>query len=306
VVDARTGGTLVRAARDGPYEIQVAPAVVYEALRFKNITLRNALVKLMTHQVFLRLMPEAYSESLEILYEVRRLQPERLSISPDTSFLKRVEADWRKKSGGFWVRARRSPSSEAGFLASLEGEMIDGAYAQAKNARREIMESDWKRNPPMDKTLASFQNPVSGWRGDKFEAWRGDSLTIVTYALRQIGAPYRDWIGPIVDLDHGLLDSPQWVRFWLYEVDKAYLPRQWLRWATSFAQRFRKITPGTPADSQLSTYFTETDLVISADRILLEILEEVRPYSPCKLPTGLLIRGGPSGVADLFERIVKC
>ena len=32
------------------------------------------------------------------------------------------------------------------------------------------------------------------------------------------------------------------------------------------AQRFRKVTPGSPGDTQLSTYFVETDVVITADK----------------------------------------
>ena len=35
---------------------------------------------------------------------------------------------------------------------------------------------------------------------------------------------------------------------------------------------------------QLFTYFIETDIVISADKAPTDILEECRPYAPCKLP----------------------
>lgn len=41
-------------------------------------------------------------------------------------------------------------------------------------------------------------------------------------------------------------------------------------------------------DTQLATYFIETDVVITADKALLEILEEYRPYAPCRLPEGCL------------------
>jgi hypothetical protein len=45
----------------------------------------------------------------------------------------------------------------------------------------------------------------------------------------------------------------------------------------SFAQRFRKVTGGPDADNQLFTYVLDTDVVISADKAFLAILDECRP-----------------------------
>jgi hypothetical protein len=123
----------------------------------------------------------------------------------------------------------------------------------------------------------------------------------MTYGLSQQGNPYRDWMAPFVEFDDGLLDSAAWVEFWLHLADKRALPRQWVRWAHSFAQRFRRVNPGSPGDTQLSVYFIETDVVRTADRALLEILEECRPYAPCQLPEGKLVPAGAPGVADLLR-----
>ena len=153
----------------------------------------------------------------------------------------------------------------------------------------------------MDKTLAGLSFPVPGWRGDMVEAWRIDSLVGMTYALARPGHAYRDWIAPFVELDEGLLRSSAWGEFWLYLADKVTMPRQWMRWAHSFAQRFRKVSPGSPGDTQLSTYFVETDVVITADKALLEILEECRLYAPCSLPEGKLVPAGAPGVAELLR-----
>jgi hypothetical protein len=65
----------------------------------------------------------------------------------------------------------------------------------------------WKRNPPMDKTPASLDFPVRGWRGDMVEAWRVERLIGMTYSLGRHGNAYRDWIAPFVELDEGLLHS---------------------------------------------------------------------------------------------------
>ena len=72
-------------------------------------------------------------------------------------------------------------------------------------------------------------------------------------------------------------------------------------WATHFAQRFRKVTPGSPADTQLYTYFPDTDIVITADKALLEILEESRPCAPCPLPSGYFVPPVREGSKTLYS-----
>jgi hypothetical protein len=52
-----------------------------------------------------------------------------------------------------------------------------------------------------------------------------------------------------------------------------------------------------------STYFLDTDVVITADKALLDILKECRPYAPCRLPDGKLIPAGAAGVADLLRML---
>jgi hypothetical protein len=121
--------------------------------------------------------------------------------------------------------------------------------------------------------------------------------------LAQRGNAYRDWNAPFVELDDGLLHSAAWVEFWLHLTDKTAMPRQWMRWAYSFAQRFRKVTPGSPGDTQLSTYFIETDVVVTADKALVDILDECRRYAPRQLPKGKLVSAGARGVEDLLRML---
>jgi hypothetical protein len=303
VIDDNAQGDLLRLARDSSYEMQIAPAVLYETLRLKDASRRAILVRLMTNPRFHRLMPEAYSESMEILREIKRVRPDWLRDKPDLRFFNRLKKDWSRRMGGFWVRCERSPQSEARFISQIEDDMMEGAKTQAKFARKEMIDGGWKSNPPMDKTLAGFNFAVPGWRGDMVEAWRVDSLVGLTYGLARQGHAYRDWIAPFVELDDHLLRSAAWGEFWLYLAQKSELPRQWLRWAHAFAQRFRSVTPGSAGDTQLSTYFVETDVVITADKALIEILEECRPYAPCPLPEGKLLPAGAPGVANLLQML---
>jgi hypothetical protein len=302
VIDSGASGELLRAVRDSSKDVQIAPAVVYETLRMSNVALRDARIKLMTNRRFKRLMPEAYSESMEILREIERVRPEWLSATPDLNYFTQARADWQRKLNGFWVRCEKYPAGEAAWLASVgDSQKLDAARAQTKNARQEMQSSGWKSNPPMDKTLAGYSEPLRGWRGDMVEAWRWDSWSGLSYALGTVGNAYRDWIAPFLGTGIKLLDSAEWVEFWLYEASKENLPRQWLRWGHEFSQRFRSVTPGSPGDVQLSTYFVETDMVISGDGALLDILEQCRPYAPCQLPKGLRISSGAPGVHQLLE-----
>jgi hypothetical protein len=176
VVDNKSQGALLHVARDGAYDVQIAPGVLYETLRLEDTLLRATLVRLMTNSRF-------YSESMEILREIERARPDWLRAAPDLQFANRLMKDWNRKMGGFWVRCARSPESEARFLGRREREMIEGAQTQTELARKEMIRSGWKRNPSMDKTLAGFPHPVPGWRGDMVEAWRMDSLIGLTDSL---------------------------------------------------------------------------------------------------------------------------
>lgn len=303
VIDTGAEGELLGVVRDRRGAIQVAPAVVYEALRLKNRPIRKKLIALMTHQRFVRLMPDAYSEAIEILQEIRRLRPDWLRPNPHTEFFRRSRNDWSRRMGGFWVRCAQSPDEESQRLEVLEGSLLAQTSDQLKAARKEMMESGWKKNPSMDKTFAGLPRAVPGWNGELVEAWRVESWIGVTYGLSRPAHPYRDWIAPFVEIDDGLLSSAGWVEFWLHLTNAEALARQWMRWGHAFAQRFRKVTDGSGGDNQLFTYLLDTDLVITADKAFLEILEECRPFAPLRLPRGTLVPAGARGVEAMLSTL---
>src|SRR5204863_1534576 len=104
-----------------------------------------------------------------------------------------------------------------------------------------------------------------GWRGDTIDSWRTHAFTTVTPSLANPEHPYTTWLGADVDVGAMLSDSAGWVRFWFYDVDLHAVPRCWLRWAFDCLQVFRKVTDGTPCDTELATYLLEADIVLSSD-----------------------------------------
>ena len=115
VVDQRAQVALRSAARASGSDFLVTPAVVFETLRMGDAGLRDTFVRLMTDPRFVRLMPEAYTESWEILEEIERVRPEWLRQAPDLRSFDRLYKNWSRRSGGFWAGARvireRRPAS---------------------------------------------------------------------------------------------------------------------------------------------------------------------------------------------------
>ena len=83
VADAGAGPELLRTAIRGRIEIQVAPTVVFETLAIGNQELRNRHILLLTHPAWRHLMPDAYSECMELLGEIKRHRPEWLRSQPE-------------------------------------------------------------------------------------------------------------------------------------------------------------------------------------------------------------------------------
>lgn len=301
-VDEKLAGRLVAFARRGKIHIQIAPAVIYETLRQKkDVNKRDEIIAVMTNRNFVRLMTEAYSESVEILREIAKVCPEVFRKEPHFAKFERQRNDWTHKLNGFWSRCKSDVPSEAHFVSTLHDDFFKKAHEQTLFVRHEMNAQGIKEMPPLGGIMASLQQGTVGWNGKKVEAWRFESLNSINYHLAQGEGAYYDWLSPFIQIDHRFLRGREWISFWLHGAKKENLPRQWLRWAHSFSQRFRKVTSGSPGDNQLFAYLLETDVVITADKVFLDILEACRGDSPCTLPEGKRISANRQGVVALIE-----
>ena len=300
LVDCGEENSLIELALSDKLLVQITPATVNETLRLGDGKLMNKIVRLQTKPCFDRLWPEALVNSIDIINEIKRLHPEWMLRNPDNFSLKKWTTFWDKK---WWARVRKSPISESKHLHQVEGKLLKLLRDQSETNRKEMRKSPWRQNNlPMSTWQAEVPWPYPGWESKTLvDLWRLKTLISLTNSILQ----HKNGMYPIleaaVDLSRGLLISKQWENFWLYEVKKGNLPRFWLEWSHEFASSFRKTTPRTPGDTQLFTYLPDTDVFVSADKGILSILDEVRPYSPIQLPRALKLAGGRAGVDALLN-----
>jgi hypothetical protein len=298
--DAEAIEPLRMRAKASKVHILVAPAVVYEMLRTPGPELRARQVKAVTLRSWKRLMTESFEECRDVREAIRRHRPEWLRSRPDLASFYRSRANWAG-ARGFWHRARHDTAGEAARLASLEGDEIRLARAQAQ-ARRADLKSLHFDSMVLTGWTGRPIRPVPGWDGTDVDAWRLDSVQSWSRSLA-LGRqhPALDWLGPFVDLRRIAEERRSWNHLWLHEVDVKELPLEWMRWAVSVLQGVRKVTPGTPGDNQLSVYCYEADLLVSADKAFVEIINRVRQDAPAPVAEARLVRRGE----DPLKRIVS-
>jgi hypothetical protein len=92
---------------------------------------------------------------------------------------------------------------------------------------------------------------------------------------------------------------------WLYEVGRTDAPREWMRWAVSFLQGLRKVTAGTPADSQIALYAYEADVFLSGDKGLVDIINTVRGDAPAPTARAQRILSDADALGQI-EAVLEC
>lgn len=296
------------AARYG-VRILIAPSVLYEALRLEDRDLRSKLIRLMTNTSWKRLMPEAYDESLELLHEIKRLRKQWCRAQPDLAKTARLKADWCSVRKGFWMRLRNNPDPERCHLQQLEGKMLEDARDQAKRNRHIMQDAGWRYDTiNLNEITGNYMNSAPGWNGDNIEPWRVYSLNFFfnLFKSSRVCHPYIDWISGIVDLNKAVSSREEWNRFWLYEVKTENIPRQWLRWAFETLQGSRKVNDGTPCDAQLSTYLTDCDYFVTADKTMTQIIDKCWNSSPFQIAKAILVHGDKIEAVDDLLHLIKC
>lgn len=279
------------------FDIAVAacPAVGYEFLRAQNSKVKRQRIDALTRGGWARLMPDSYSEALEVKSAIGLLHPEWINPHPDLRMWYLNKSDWET---GWWRRARRDPETSAGHIALLEGDRLELARQESREMREQARRERWSfETVPLD--LHDVAAPgTPGWDGEPFDVWRAHAEFRWRKALDQgRGADY-EWLSPWLLRD---MDRATWVNMWLREISADQVPRAWLRWAFQQVQATRTTTNGTPVDNQIASYLPECDVFVTADKAFAECVERIRPHSPVALGRGVRARANAAAVDDVMD-----
>lgn len=306
VADQDAGPDLMSQSVEERIEIVVVPALVFEARELKDITSRRKLLGLLAHENWRRLMPEAYLEAEEIKAIVHRLRPEWLVKNPDLAEVNRLRLDWERAEGGFWSRARDDiapPVTDESLRGKQEQEL---ARQESKEIRQRVLR---RKQPLPNVSLCNVygvpSGGVLGWLGLPVEYWRVPSLYVIRDELAIYASPYREWLDSEIDVAAIRMSPESLTRLWYYEIRPSDAPRQWTRGAYEYLQAFHKVTPGTPADSQLSSHLVDVDVVVSADRNFVRFAQKCREDAPFPSAQPHLVSGGARGVGDLLALLLR-
>jgi len=238
----------LEAIRNGPSIVQAAPAVLYETLRDPNAQRRSKRIKLLTDRHVQRLMPEAFSLAEDIKSSIQLHHPEWLKNDPDLTNYNRLRQFWGRKTGknSKWEKIRRDPNYEAEFLRSIEGNRSERARTMTLAHRKDFQEQGLNHNNlPLDKLFLEGDAGLKSLGIDHpVDLWRIETHLIYTSSLwfDGPGNPMREWLSPFLRLEGRVISEIAWAKYWLTEVNVTEVPREWLQWAHTFSQRFRKVT----------------------------------------------------------------
>lgn len=225
-------------------------------------------------------MTEVYMECDDVLAMLRRHRHDWLLSDPDLRTFHRLRADWAGGKG-FWSRARSHPADEAVRVLALEGNRMERARQEARQRREDMAELQFDSIQLTGWTGRPIGQIPPGWTGTPVDAWRLESVDLwwrgLVLGLSQAAL---DWLEPFVDRTRITPHRSSWNHLWYHEAATDELPREWMRWAVSFLQGVRKVTPGTPGDNQLSVYCYDVDGLISCDRTFVDIINRVAAEAP--------------------------
>jgi hypothetical protein len=284
------------AARASLVDVQVAPAILEEVLRTNDSTVRDRMARILTLQWWKRLMPEAYREAFEVAAEIGRLHPDWMRKQADHRFHDLLKRDWLS---GWWRRVRQHPGNEARCLSEVEGTQVAAAREEAQTLRKLLSQSKIGFDTVDLRSLQaglSENKPRSHW-------WRIENCDYYWRQLFLEQSPFCQWIHGTVDIRRVRAEGPEWQRMWLSETDEVRLPCAWLRSAMNILQALRKQSDGTPCDNQLGIYLLDSDVFVTADRIMAAIIRKMRPCSPVPMAEVMQVPGGPAGVTQTMDML---
>ena len=302
IVDAGWENKLLPIISRSNIRICIAPAIVIETLRMSDISTRRKIIEFQTRDCWDRLMPDAFLECEDVKREMMRFHPEWKLKTKNINLFRKLRYDWVRAKGGFWEKVRKETDKVAEQYKRQDSSSLNEVRGQLRDVRKSVSENGTRML-----NTTSLANWKGSWRemdtAEKVEvdAWRGYAVTIWSNMLSR-GSSFKQWLGCELDLvlllNYGALD---FVKFWQVEVKAENVPREWIRAVIYGMQSERKVTDGNPTDSSISIHAIDVDLIISADKNLITMLNWLHSEAPFKTAEGILVRAGNSGVEELLH-----
>lgn len=295
---------LARSARSASVAILVAPTIVDELRRISDAGKRKKALAAVTRPEWIRLMPEIYSECMELKGEIKRLRPEWVISQPKVAEVNRLRYDWVRKTGGYWDRTCRDISDPITDESIRRENELVLARQDSYAIRQRTLQSGKQAGGTHLRHVGGM--PLAGtpgWSGEPVEYWRLSSLHLFQTELMVYASPVREWLDNEIDVFAMMADTESMNRLWLHELAACMVPRQWLRGAFEFLQAWHKVTDGTPGDSTIATYLVEADQVASADKNFVKFVERCNAEAPFTTAKAVKISGGAQAVGELLKLI---
>ncbi|MEU5273300.1 hypothetical protein AB0G77_33225 [Streptomyces hygroscopicus] len=301
--DERAGDRFKTVAHSLGHRVVTAPSVLLGGLQHPRSDIRAAIIDTIVTATDERLRSEADREGAEVVSEVRRLRPEWMRAMPGTG----REASWRTYwTKRFWREAvehhdRLRETEPARRTARTVRFLVDNQKEQRQRWREAGFDLRDLSQIALTSSEATTAEQRAGWApGERIAVWRPYCQEVYWGAFERgrrsvfthEEATYADWVGARVDLRAMCASREAFNRFWLYEVERAYMPRNWLRWAADTVQMDMKVTDGNPIDVQHVSYLPDCDAFLTADKNFVRVLDRIAEQAP--VPVGRAHRVEPA------------
>jgi predicted nucleic acid-binding protein len=272
-------------------DILVAPATLLELQRDLDFERRRRAEMLVCEAKWTRLPTESRTAAEEVVAEVKRLRPEWIGDGPMGAYRRHAKF-WATK---IWDSSRRGhfdPRHPVRLRPERDEKLIfetqKFTQEQMRAAKFNIDTHGLASRLRESRATYDPEDPhweSLGWESsDGVETWRLENAGVWTTTLRRPkDEPFKssiDWMEPFLNIESMAADPKSMGHMWLYEVDRANVPVNWLRWAVRFAQTAAKLEPSGARDEQLAAYIPHADLFITNDRRFSRILEAVVEAAP--------------------------
>jgi hypothetical protein len=301
LVDSGQHDCLYQFAHRSCVQIAVAPTILLETLRLGDSALRKKIVEVQTRACWKRLMPDAYLECEDITREMLRCRPQWALPEKDTARFRKLRYDWIRGKGGFWSKARTETDAIAAQYASRDFRVLETAREQARVTRDAVL----RRGQVIlgSKLLAEIPGSWTTLKGEevKTDFWRVYASAVWETVLTENSA-FRQWLSCEIEVNLLLTYyASEYSDFWAYEVQANSVPRAWIRAAMYALQSERKTTDGTPTDAAIAVHLRDVDLIISADKNFVSMVNRCQDEAPFDMGRAFLIQAGKDGVDQLFD-----